>query len=149
MTPNQYKEDVPIYLIYKNSNDTIDAFSLKYNVSDAGKQFENNDNLELLKVIIKDPVKPDEIVSPDYLEEEKIELFSTDDLDSDGGIMVEKPLKSNNSNDPMSILDDLDAILQKETKGVIKPKVDESEKKKSNKEVGYVKISLFDDDENN
>ena len=146
MTPNQYKENVPIFLIYKNGNSNIDAFTLKYNVSDAGNKIEaGNDLNELLKVIISQPSKPDQPVSPDYLEESKIELFS-DDLDSADDISIEKPLTSS-SNNQQSILDDLDAILQKENKTVIRPKLDESDnKKEEKKDIAYKKISLFDDE---
>ena len=145
MTPNQYKENVQIHMIYKNGNDDIDAFSLKYNVSDAGRQFTPSDpNLkELLRIIIDDPKKEDEAVSADYLEEPKIDIFSSSD-----GFEEEKPLTAAKPKSNQSILDELDAILQHEAnKGnTIKPKVDEKPAEEEKKEdIAYTKISLFDD----
>ena len=145
MTPNQYKENVQIHMIYKNGNDDIDAFSLKYNVSDAGRQFTPSDpNLkDLLRIIIDDPKKEDEAVSADYLEEPKIDIFSSSD-----GFEEEKPLTAAKPKSNQSILDELDAILQHEAnKGnTIKPKVDEKPEEEEKKEdIAYTKISLFDD----
>ncbi len=145
MTPNQYKENVQIHMIYKNGNDDIDAFSLKYNVSDAGRQFTPSDpNLkDLLRILIDDPQKEDEAVSADYLEEPKIDIFSSNE-----GFEEEKPLTAAKPKSNQSILDELDAILQHEAnKGnTIKPRVDEKPQEEEKKEdIAYTKISLFDD----
>ena len=144
MTPNQYKENVPIHLIYKNGNDQIDAFSLKYNVSDCGRQFSPSDPTfnDLLRIIISDPSKEDDAVSADYLEEEKQDLFT-----SNMGFEEEKQLTSNKSKSNQSILDELDAILKHEANknGTITPSVDEKENEDENKEIKYTKISLFDE----
>ena len=146
MTPNQYKENVPIHLIFKNGNDQIDAFSLKYNVSDSGRTFEPSDPnfSDLLRILISDPEKEDDAVSADYLEEEKQDLFT-----SNMGFEEEKQLTSNKTQSNQSILDELDAILKHEASknGTITPKVDEKEEKKEKKEenIAYTKISLFDD----
>ena len=52
LTPNQYKENTPINLVYKNGNDVVESFSLKYNVSDCGRsiQSENADLKEQLQI---------------------------------------------------------------------------------------------------
>ncbi len=144
MTPNQYKENVAIHMIYKNGNDTIEAFSLKYNVSDAGRQFTPSDPSfkDLLRILIEDPQKEDDRVSADYLEEPKQDLFT-----SDMGFEEEKQLTSNKSKSNQSILDELDAILQHEANknGTIKPKVDEKPQEEEKKgDIAYTKISLFD-----
>ena len=148
LTPNQYKENVPIYLVYKNGNDQIDAFSLKYNVSDSGKQIETNiEGLsELLKLLIKEPSKPDVAPSPEYLEEAApLTVFdSYDDLADEKPILTPKSEKQGN------IFDELDAILAKETGKPITPAVSENSdtEDKKDEKIKYTKISLFDDDNN-
>lgn len=149
MTPNQYKENVPIYLVYKNGNDQIDAFSLKYNVSDSGKQIDssNPELKELLKVLIKEPEKADVNPSPEYLEEPKNnDIF---DFTSDGADLDEKPITAPKKANSTSIFDELDAILAAET-GQPAPKAidDEPEDKKKDDKIKYTKISLFDDNDN-
>ena len=155
LTPNQYKENVPVYLIYNNGNDEMEAFSLKYNVSDAGKQIDKNGDFDkLIGVYIKEPSKPDEAVSPDYLEEP--DLFTqanNSDQSIDLDIADEKPLVTPKAKQVtnQSILDELDAILQKENvkkpEGTIEQKVDESNQTEE-KKIKYTKISLFDDFDN-
>ena len=148
LTPNQYKENVPIYLVYKNGNDQIDAFSLKYNVSDSGKQIETNvEGLnELLKLLIKEPSKADVAPSPDYLEEQApLTVF-----DSYDDMVDEKPIMTPKSEKQGNIFDELDAILAKETGKPINPTVSENSESddKKNEKIKYTKISLFDDDNN-
>ena len=155
LTPNQYKENVPVYLIYNNGNDEMEAFSLKYNVSDAGKQIDKNGDFDkLIGVYIKEPSKPDEAVSPDYLEEP--DLFTqanNSDQSIDLDIADEKPLVTPKAKQVtnQSILDELDAILQRENvkkpEGTIEQKVDESNQTEE-KKIKYTKISLFDDFDN-
>ena len=144
MTPNQYKENVPIQMIYKNGNDQIDAFSLKYNVSDAGKQFTPSDPSlkELLRIIISDPTKEDDAVSPEYLEEPKETIFTTS-----YGFEEEKQITSGKTKSNQSILDELDAILKHEANknGAITPKVDEKQDDDKKEDIAYTKISLFDE----
>ena len=144
MTPNQYKENVPIHMIYKNGNDQIDAFSLKYNVSDAGKQFTPSDPSlkELLRIIISDPSKEDDAVSPEYLEEPKETIFTTS-----YGFEEEKQITSGKTKSNQSILDELDAILKHEANknGVITPKVDDKQDEDKKEDIAYTKISLFDE----
>ena len=146
MTPNQYKENVLINIVYKNGNDTQEAFSLKYNVSDSGKTFvsENPELKELFGIILPEPAELDKEISGDYLIEVKDIAINTDD-----GAEVEKPLVSRKKEKAInaSILDELNDILFKETgvkpNNVLHPDVDNNDDK--NKAVKYKKISLFDD----
>ena len=142
MTPNQYKENVKVFLMYKNGNDSIDAFNLKYNVSDAGKQITPEDNTlkELVGMVLPEPSKPDDVVSPEYLVEVKHDLF-TDDF----GIEEETPIVTAKKASSQGIFDELDAILAKETGKKIDDSIDESENEEK-KEIKYKKISLFDEE---
>ncbi len=143
LTPNQYKENVKIRLIYRNGNEEIEAFSLKYNVSDAGKAFTPQDPSykDVMLLDLPAPQKPDDAVSPEYLVEVKTDIFS-----EEFGVEEEKPLvapKKQTTN--QGIFDELDAILAKETKKV-NPTIDTSDSDK-NPEIIYKKISLFDDED--
>ena len=142
MTPNQYKENVKVSLMYKNGTDSIDAFNLKYNVSDAGKQLTPTDNTlkELVGMVLPEPSKPDDVVSPEYLVEVKHDLF-TDDF----GIEEETPIVTAKKASSQGIFDELDAILAKETGKKIDDSIDESENEEK-KEIKYKKISLFDEE---
>ena len=148
MTPNQYKENVNINIVYKNGNDSIEAFSLKYNVSDGGKSIVSSNFLlgNVMKMTIEPPQEADSVVSPEYLIEVKETIFNVmDDSENETPIVV-KP-KRNNTNS-VTVLDELDAILAKETgkkqNNIINPNIDE-ESTTSKKEVKYKKISLFED----
>ena len=142
MTPNQYKENVKIYLMYKNGNDEIDAFSMKYNVSDCGKQLTPSDPslVELTGMELPDPKKPDDAVSPEYLVEVRADLFS-----QDFGIEEETPMITSKKNSSQGIFDELDEILAKESGKTINDSIDESEDEEK-KEIKYKKISLFDEE---
>ena len=100
----QYKEDVTIDIMYKNGNDEIKAFDLKYNVSEIGKSYLNDLYQEPLKLRVHKASKEPNIVSGDYLIEEDTSLFTQDE------IMNEKPLKV--TKPKYNILDDLDQILE-------------------------------------
>ncbi len=144
LTPNQYKENVKIRLIYRNGNEEIEAFGLKYNVSDAGKVFNPSDPnfKDIMLLDIPAPVKPDDAVSPDYLVEVKTDIFT-----EDFGIEDEKPLVAPKK--PITnqgIFDELDAILAKETGKKVTPSIDTSDNGKS-PDITYKKISLFDDED--
>ncbi|MGM9969313.1 MAG: DNA topoisomerase IV subunit A [Anaeroplasma sp.] len=144
LTPNQYKENVLIDIAYQNGNDKVEASTLKYNVSDGGKQIIST-NQELknpLLLNVPAPSKMDDAVSPDYLIEVKTDLFS-----QDFGITDEKPLTSKKITN-QGIFDELDAILAKETNkknDSLNPSIDITENQK--KEIKFKKISLFDDEE--
>ena len=148
LTPNQYKENVLINLIYKNGNDTLEAFSLKYNQADYGVKIENN-NTELDVLIglsLPEPKVKDKAVSADYLIEEKVDIFSSIDYGED----AEKPIttskkEKSSTND---LLSELDAILYKETgkkPDVLDMDIDDSTSEEK-KEIKYKKISLFEDE---
>ncbi len=173
MTPNQYKENVGIDVRYHNGNDTIEAKSLKYNVSDTGRSILNENYTSPEALRLPDPETPDAPVSGDYLIEVRETLFNFDD-----GATTEKPITI--SKNQHNILDELDQILAQEqqkiaskpekpadekpettvtendkyivrqTKGSLfiksKPiEVDESEDEP--KEIKYKRVSLFDDEE--
>jgi topoisomerase-4 subunit A len=149
LTPNQYKENVSINLIYKNGNDSLEAFSLKYNVSDSGKTIvsDNSELKELFGMTIPEPIEPDKEISGDYLIEIKDIAVSVDD-----GAVEEKPIVSSKTTKKekkanASILDELNDILFKETgvkkKNVLHPDVDDDSD--DSKSIKYKKISLFDE----
>ncbi|MDE5547120.1 MAG: DNA topoisomerase IV subunit A, partial [Anaeroplasmataceae bacterium] len=113
MTPNQFRENVRVDVRYLNGNDGIEARSLKYNVSDTGRSIQIDGLTKPEALWLPKPSKPDDIVSGDYLIEERQTLFNLDD-----GAENEKPLMSSKKQD--NILDELDKILatefQKESK---------------------------------
>ena len=146
MTPNQFKENVLINIIYKNGNDTLETKDLKYNVADYGKTFEpsNNDLHDLMAMSLPKPQNPDKTVSQDYLIEEKRDIFSM----LDDGSEIEKPLSVKKKDKAPDILNELDAILAKETgkkSNLFSPSIDDSEDKPQ-KDISYKKMSLFDED---
>ena len=83
----------------------------------------------------------DDVVSADYLEEPKQDLFT-----NDYGFEEEKQLTSTKTKSNQSILDELDAILKHEASknGTISLKIDE-EDEEPKENIAYTKISLFDD----
>ncbi len=145
LTPNQYKENVLINLMYKNGNDSVEAFSLKYNVSDTGRQItpSSADLGYLVGMNLPDPQEPDKAVSPDYLTEEVKTLF--DQLDSGD---IEEEIKVTKADiKKADILSELDAILAKENKGssMLNNTIFYEDDDKKEKEIKYKKVSLFDD----
>lgn len=118
LSPNQYKEDVNINLVYEAGNDNITAFNIKYQAGDAGKTIMGEGIGNPLKMVIDAPKNPDEHVSGDYLVDvnEKIDLFSLDDQ------ITQKPLKAGKS---VNILDELDAILNESQKETPNPVIKE------------------------
>jgi topoisomerase-4 subunit A len=153
MTPNQYKENLPLYLVCKNGNESIETFSLKYNVSDAGKTIETNkENGDLIWMMLPKPEKPDAKVSGDYLVEDTI--FSPSmQSDKPAPIILDDEdisIKAGNNKKNQNLLDDLDAILAAHgvpTNDAYQPNVDSTDdKKEEKKELKFHKISLFDDE---
>ena len=143
LTPNQYKENVAINIIYKNGNNYIDAFQLKYNVSDSGKSIasENKELQNVMRMVVDKPKEEDKAVSPDYLVEIKPNIFTIDD-----GSESEKPI-SFKKEKKADILNELDAILANEgtkTSNIINPSIDNTADEEK-EEIKYKKISLFDD----
>ncbi len=145
LSPNQYKENVAINIIYKNGNDSVEAFSLKYNVSDAGRSIvSENPELKITEgLYVPAPQEPDKAVSGDYLIEVEQTIFSN----FDDGVEAEKPI-SFKKEKKVDIIGDLDAILMKESGakpkgGLFNPSVDDTDNEA--KEIKYKKISLFED----
>lgn len=142
LTPNQYKESL-IHLVYKNGNENIEANTLKYNQADAGKALKlvNEELVQPLRLYIDEPATPDSIPSLDYLEEPTHTLFDDDYTD-------EKPIPAEKPNVTANILDELDAILKKESSSTknLKTDIDDSKDKSKKKEIKYQRISLFEDD---
>ena len=73
-------------------------------------------------MVLPEPSKPDDVVSPEYLVEVKHDLF-TDDF----GIEEETPIVTAKKASSQGIFDELDAILAKETGKKIDDSIDESE----------------------
>ena len=162
LTPNQFKENLPVYIRYKNGNDEVEAKSLKYNVSDLGRSILNEEYSEPQGLSIPNPNTPDSVVSGDYLIEVRETLFNYED-----GSVEEKPITISKKQD--NILDELDKILAMEKEKEVKItegekyivketksslfirekdpvlKIDESEDE--HKEIVYRRVSLFDEED--
>lgn len=103
LTANQYKEDVNVHLIYTNGNDEINAYQLKYNVSDAGKCIMKEELGKPVGLYV-DKASNEEIVSGDYLYEAPREDLFTMGIEDDTPLVAPtKPKKD--------LLSELDAIL--------------------------------------
>ncbi len=145
MTPNQYKENVMVQIVYKNGNDEEDAKSFKYNVSDCGRTYESKipELTELVALSLPEPENKDAAPSADYLIEQEQTIFDSFDM----GAEEPEPIKvSKKEIKQADILSELDAILAKEKKpsNVLTPEVDDEEDKKDEDKITYKKISLFD-----
>ncbi len=145
MTPNQYKENVMVQIVYKNGNDEEEAKSFKYNVSDCGRTYESKlpELTELVGLSLPEPLNKDQAVSADYLIEQEQTIFDSYDI----GAEEPEPIKVTKKEIKQAdILSELDAILAKEKKpsNVLTPEVDDEEDKKDDDKITYKKISLFD-----
>ena len=155
LTPNQYKENKEVVLLYANGEDRILANTLKYNVAEGGKSIVASDSElhDLLKLYILQPENPDILPSGDYLQED--DLFSpsmeasnpaTINLVDDGDEKIIRAGKNKNDN----LLSDLESILEKHGAGVKKaytPDIDTKDDKESKKDIKFKKVSLFDDED--
>ncbi len=148
MTPNQFKENVDLTIVYDDKSDKIGTKELKYNVSDSGKEIVKDGYGIPRKMYLNPSKELDQKVDSDYLLDKsssEADLFNYDSID--------EPVlkKSKKTKDPLDLLD---KILEKEdnveTKEIsdkpvsAKPKDDDTPstvvvKKKK-------KISFFDDD---
>ena len=152
LTPNQYKENVDIRVIYNAGIDTLKAFDYKYNVGEAGKLSINDELGVPLRMTINPPINPDEMVSDDYLLDKtsSVNLFTIDDSGDETVIKAGKKTKD--------IIADLDALLAGEGEitetetSIIKKTSSSTVIKKKNpsksEELPFTKVSLFGDDDN-
>ena len=111
LTPNQYKEQVSINVLYESANDYINSFDLKYSQPDTGTNIQKDGLGEPLKIFVNKPKKRDVHVSDDY-------LINTKDLDTTFDYfdsIDDKPLKATKSN---NVFDELDKILELESKEI-------------------------------
>ena len=154
LTPNQYKENKEVVLMYLNGEDRIEASSLKYNVAEGGKAISvsNPELRDLSRIFILPPENADIVPSADYLQED--DLFSpnmeasnpaTINLD-DGDEKIIRAGKNKNDN----LLSDLESILEKHSVDIKKaytPNIDTKDDKDSKKDIKFKKVSLFDDED--
>ena len=126
MTPNQYKENVPVTIQYSDGVDTKNAFDIKYEKADAGVNILADGLGEPVSLRLQSPQNPDVVLSDDYLLEKdnNIDVFSFENME-------EKPIKASRQR---SIEDELDEILKNEAK-------------ESKNDVEFKKVSLFDDED--
>lgn len=126
MTPNQYKENVPVTIQYSDGVDTKNAFDIKYEKADAGVNILADGLGEPVSLRLQSPQTPDVVLSDDYLLEKdnNIDVFSFENME-------EKPIKASRQR---SIEDELDEILKNEAK-------------ESKNDVEFKKVSLFDDED--
>lgn len=162
MTPNQFKEDVLVHLIYSAGNDEVNAHDLKYNVSDAGKLVLKEEFGSPVDLSIDPPSKPDEIVSGDYLyETTNNDLFSMG-IEDDTPIAVpkrpqedllsqlDKILGVGENKPEVEITETKDAIVKKSASTIIvsrkevKMPIDDTEEEQ--KEIKFDRNSLFDEE---
>lgn len=165
LTPNQYKENVDINIIYTSGNDTVKAFDFKYNVGENGRDVMKDGIGIPDRFTVAAPQVADKIVDDEYLidKESVMSLFAGEEDDS----QPEQAIRANKST--KSVIADLDSILNEansfsfddipsvtetkssrvtETKGttIVRSNSDNSFKKKSKDDLPNKNISLFDDD---
>ncbi len=165
LSPNQYKENVALNVVYSNGNDTLNVFDFKYNAADAGKQI-LKEGLGIPKqLILNKPKIQDPTIDDTYLLENNSDLTLFDNDDSQN-----TQIKANTKS-TKSVISDLDAILSSANKedaiepsnDVKKAKVNIKEtkdsiviesktstivkKKKNNDDIPYKSVKLFGDDE--
>ena len=175
LTPNQYKENVDINIIYSSGNDKASAFDFKYNLGENGKDILKKDLGAPEAFTINAPKTPDKIVDDEYLiEKDSLVSLFADEIDGSEEV---SQIKSNRST--KSVIDDLDSILseaegfsfddekispkkpnepleeplegsyKKETSTttIVRNNIDTGFKKKSKDELPPKKVSLFGDDD--
>lgn len=127
MSPNQYKENCSLTIKYTDGTDVKNCFDIKYSKQDAGSSILTEGLGDPVLMVLEKPQKPDEIISDSYLidKDNNIDVFSFESMDEE--LIV--PAKKNKK----SIEDELDEILALEGK--------------SDKEVKFKKVSLFDDED--
>ena len=149
MTPMQYRENVKAHLIYKNGNQSEEVKEFKYNVSDAGKNVDKNEGLvEPVTLFIDKANGKEPVINGAYLMEAKTVQTTIFDSEIEGTQSEEISTTS--------ILDDLDAILSKEsikfdatvlpTENKKEPKIVEK-KAKEKKGISFKKVNLFGEEE--
>ena len=133
LTPNQYKEQVTINVVYDSSNDEINCFDLKYSQAENGTSIIKDGLGEVERIYLADPKNKDEVVSDDYLLDTQAVQASIFDYD----VIDDAPLKAaKKSNNPLDLLD---KILEDEKPVEAKEEViDNNSKEKS------FEHSLFD-----
>ena len=144
LSVKQYKEDVKLNLVYEKQNTCVNVKDFKYNVSDAGKQIEND---------YKDPYKmflPERSNEP-YIDGAYLAEFEprqTTIFDSDFDNAPNEEISVSN------ILGDLNKILEQEKEKeepstiiVRKNKEEKKEEKELPKTIIYKKVSFFDEEE--
>ncbi len=163
LTPNQYKENVDINVVYSLGNDIQKAFEFKYNVADAGKQILNKDLGQPLQLFVTPSQIPDQKVDDSYLLEQESHM----DLFSDDVVMDTPKIKANNKT-TKSVISDLDAILasvqndkneevietnnevvkKSQSSTIVRKKMNDFEPKKKNQDdIPFKKVNLFGDDD--
>ena len=148
MTPNQFKENVDLTIVYDDKSYKIGTKELKYNVSDVGKEMVKDGYGIPRKMYLNPSKELDQKVDSDYLLDKsssEADLFNYDSID--------EPVlkKSKKTKDPLDLLDkilekedNVENTLNSEDPVKVKPKDDDTPstvivKKKK-------KVSFFDDD---
>ena len=148
MTPNQFKENVDLTIVYDDKSDEIGTKELKYNVSDVGKEIVKDGYGIPRKMYLNPSKELDQKVDSDYLLDKsssEADLFNYDSID--------EPVlkKSKKTKDPLDLLD---KILEKEdnTENPLKSEEPVKVKSKDDDTPSTVivkkkkKVSFFDDD---
>ena len=155
LSSTQYRENVKANLVYTNGNQYEETYQFKYNLSDAGKAIDKNQELAEPYMLFIDKAQGKEPIIPgDYLMESKPHQTSIFDSTVDNTTYEDISTKS--------ILDDLDKILEEEAlkennkeetisnelpKTIIvkrdKPGVVEKKKEELPKTIVFKKVNLF------
>ena len=151
MTPTQYRENVKANLVYTNGNQYEETYQFKYNLSDAGKGIEKNNELaEPYMLFIEKATAKEPIISGEYLVEVKPVQTSIFDSTIEGTSYEEISTES--------ILNSLDEILavanhiKDETPKTIvvtneRGKIVENKASESPSTIVFKKVNLFGEEE--
>ena len=107
LSSTQYRENVKANLVYTNGNQYEETYQFKYNLSDAGKAIDKNNELAEPYMLFIDPAQGKEPIIPgDYLVEVKPQQTSIFDSSIENTTFEDISTES--------ILSDLDKILEEE-----------------------------------
>ena len=151
LTPTQYRENVKANLVYTNGNQYEETYQFKYNLSDAGKGIEKQDELaEPYMMFIEKATAKEPVISGEYLVEIKPVQTSIFDSTIEGTSYEEISTES--------ILSSLDEILAMENQIQNEPpktivvtnergKIVENKKEETPTTIVFKKVNLFGEEE--
>ena len=118
LTPNQYKEQVSINVVYDSTNDSINCFDLKYSQAENGTSIIKSGLGEVERIYVAEPSTKDESVTDDYLLDTQAVQLSFEDYDT----IDDTPLKVSKKDNAMDMLDKILANEEKKEEKIIEEK---------------------------